>query len=105
MNDLHAFQRDVLYVLAELDRPNGPLIRDTLGDYYGREISQERLYPALDELEDRKLVVEVEKNGWKRGYALTSNGREYLAGGLQRKRGTTDGILGWWDHEFASPPE
>lgn len=105
MNDLHAFQRDVLYVLAELDRPGGPLIRATLGDYYGREIRQERLYPTLDELADRNLIAEVEREGWKTGYALTPRGRERLATGPRRQRKPANGILEWWDHEFASPRE
>lgn len=56
MNDLTAFQRDMLLIIAGLSEPNGQDINDQLQHYYDSEILHGRLYPNLDELVDKKLV-------------------------------------------------
>ena len=49
MDDLTAFQRDILYILAGLDEPKGVEIKDELDESYDGEISSGRLYSVLDD--------------------------------------------------------
>jgi PadR family transcriptional regulator, regulatory protein PadR len=56
MNDLTAFQRDLLYVIAGLDEPHGLAIKEELEQYYDGEIHHGRLYPNLDVLVEKGLV-------------------------------------------------
>ena len=57
MDDLTAFQRDVLYVIAGLgDEPHGLAIKDELEKYYDVDINHGRIYPKLDDLVDDGLV-------------------------------------------------
>jgi PadR family transcriptional regulator PadR len=53
MYDLTGFQRDPLYVVARLDEPHGPAIKEELEQYYESEILHRRLYPNLDTLVDK----------------------------------------------------
>jgi PadR family transcriptional regulator, regulatory protein PadR len=46
MEDLTAFQRDTLYVIAGLDDPNGLEVKDELEEYYVKEVNHGRLYPT-----------------------------------------------------------
>ena len=51
MDDLTAFQRDLLYVIAGLENgtpPHGLAIKDSLEVDYSGEIHHGRLYPNLD---------------------------------------------------------
>lgn len=56
MKDLIAFQRDILYIIAELENSYGLAIADEFADYYNTEIQHGRLYPNLDTLVDKGLV-------------------------------------------------
>lgn len=105
MNNLNAFQRDILYVLAELNQPSGRLIEHALGDYYGMGISHGRLYPNLDDLADRSLIDKTQTDGAENTYSLTPQGRERLTGRREWEREVADGVIEWWDHEFATPTD
>lgn len=78
MNDLTAFQRDLLYGIAGLETPHGLAIRDELTEYYNTEIHHGRLYPNLDTLVDTGLIEKGEEDGRTNWYSLTERGRREL---------------------------
>ena len=90
MNDLTAFQRDILYVVAGKDDPHGLAIKTALGDYYGEQINHGRLYPNLDGLATKGLLAKGSKDDRTNEYTLTERGRREL---LARRR---------WEEEHLS---
>ena len=79
MHDLTGFQRDLLYVIGDLDEPKGLAIKDALEDYYGSEINHGRLYPNLDTLVEKGLVEKGHIDDRTNSYALTDRGKRELA--------------------------
>ena len=90
MNDLAAFQRDILYVVAGKDDPHGLAIKGELESYYDSDVLHGRLYPNLDELATKGLLAKGSKDDRTNEYTLTERGRRELAG---RRR---------WEDERAS---
>ncbi|WP_424016357.1 PadR family transcriptional regulator (plasmid) [Halorientalis pallida] len=82
MDDLTAFQRDVLYVVAGLDEPHGLGIKAELDDYYEGEINHGRLYPNLDELTEKGLLEKGAHDQRTNSYTITDDGRQ----SIQRRR-------------------
>lgn len=80
MENLTAFQRDCLYVIAGLGNPKGTAILDELDDYYELEVHHGRLYPSLDDLVDSGLVVKGKKDDRTNEYRLTDEGVQILEG-------------------------
>jgi PadR family transcriptional regulator PadR len=78
MYDLTGFQRDVLYVAAGKDEPNGLVIKDALDEYYESEIHHGRLYPNLDELVDKGLIEKGQIDKRTNSYELTQRGRREI---------------------------
>ena len=78
MEDLTAFQRDALYVIAGLDDPHGLAIKDELEEYYDKEIHHGRLYPNLDTLVDKGLVKKGKHDNRTNSYSLTQRGRREI---------------------------
>lgn len=78
MNDLTAFQRDLLYVIASLDEPHGLEVKTELEEYYTREINHGRLYPNLNTLVDKGLVEKSQHDGRTNVYTLTQRSRDEL---------------------------
>lgn len=78
MNDLIAFQRDLLYIIAGLENPHGLAIAEELAEYYNKEIQHGRLYPNLDTLVDKGLVEKSREDGRTNSYSLTGRGRREL---------------------------
>lgn len=78
MNDLSAFQRDLLYVVAGLGRPHGLAIKSELETYYRSDINQGRLYPNLDSLVDLGLIEKGQKDRRTNYYTLTSHGVDVI---------------------------
>lgn len=74
MDDLTAFQRDLLYVIVGLDDPPGLALKRELKDYYDKEIHHGRLYPNLDTLADKGLVETGQRDRRTNTYRLTSRG-------------------------------
>jgi PadR family transcriptional regulator, regulatory protein PadR len=74
MHDLTGFQRDLLYVVAGYDNPNGLGIKRDLESYYEQEIHHSRLYPNLDTLADKGLVEKGEQDRRANYYSLTRRG-------------------------------
>ena len=78
MHDLTGFQRDLLYVIAGLDKPHGLKIKNDLEDYYDVEINHGRLYPNLDSLVAKSLVEKGEQDRRTNYYRITRRGRREL---------------------------
>ncbi|ADJ15476.1 PadR family transcriptional regulator [Halalkalicoccus jeotgali] len=74
MHDLTGFQRDLLYVVAGYDSPNGLGIKRDLEEYYEQEIHHSRLYPNLDTLADKGLIEKGEQDRRANFYAITKRG-------------------------------
>jgi len=75
MEDLTAFQRDMLFVVADMDKPKGLEIKAALEDYYDSEVHHGRLYPNLDDLVQRGLIEKGSKDRRTNEYTLTDRGR------------------------------
>lgn len=75
---LTGFKRDLLYVTAGLDEPNGLEIKSELEDYYETEVHPGRLYPNLDDLVDDGLVHKGSHDERTNAYELTDDGRRAL---------------------------
>lgn len=78
LNDLTAFKRDLLYVIAGLDEPHGLAIKPEIEEYLGKEVHAGRLYPNLDDLVGEGLIEKREADGRTNSYSLTSEGRKAL---------------------------
>ena len=78
MEDLTAFQRDVLHVIASLDEPHGVVIKDELEEYYEKEIHHGRLYPNLDSLVETGLVKKGKHDNRTNAYTLTQRGHREI---------------------------
>ena len=78
MYDLTDFQRDLLYVAAGKDEPNGLAIKDALDEYYESEIHHGRLYPNLDELVDKGLIEKGQIDRRTNSYEVTQRGRREI---------------------------
>jgi len=87
MYDLTGFQRDLLIVVAGLDRPYGLAIKEWLEAEYGTDVNHGRLYPNLDALVEDGFVEQGTIDKRTNRYALTEKGRELL---LFRKRRLED---------------
>ena len=74
MNELTAFQRDILFVIGGNDKPHGLAIKSGLEDYYNSEVNHGRLYPNLDQLVDQGLVSKGEYDKRTNMYTLTEDG-------------------------------
>ena len=75
MDDLTAFQRDLLIVINGKQKPYGLEIKSELEDYYSSEINHGRLYPNLDTLVDKDLLEKGKRDERTNTYMLTDKGR------------------------------
>ena len=78
MDELTGFQRDLLYVIAGMDRPSGQEILDDINGYVDQPVTHGRLYPNLDTLVEKELVEKGELDRRTNYYALTPKGRREL---------------------------
>lgn len=74
MIELTGFQRDLLYALAGMDRPNGIDIQETLQEYYGSDVVAARVYQNLDRLSDKGYVEKGDADSRTNFYELTEQG-------------------------------
>jgi DNA-binding PadR family transcriptional regulator len=75
---LTGFQRDLLYVIAGMDKASGRAIMDELEEDTGREITRGRLYPNLDTLVAEGLVRKGQLDRRTNYYSLTDDGWDRL---------------------------
>lgn len=78
MNDMTAFQRDILYIVHAENAPKGLEIKSRLEEYYDDEINHGRLYPNLDDLADQGLIQKGSYDKRTNKYELTKEGTEVL---------------------------
>ena len=78
MDDLTAFQRDLLYMIAGIDRPYGLKVKRDLEEYYTDEINHSRLYQNMDRLVEEGLLEKGSIDDRTNLYRLTSEGRDAL---------------------------
>ncbi|MDS0243101.1 MULTISPECIES: helix-turn-helix transcriptional regulator [unclassified Haloferax] len=78
MYDLTGFQRDLLWVIAEMDDPKGLDIKEELEEYYNSEINHGQHYPNLDELADKGLIKKGNRDQRTNYYRLSGRGRSEL---------------------------
>ena len=81
MDDLTAFQRDTLYVIASIEDdpyPHGLSIKEILEEEYSTEINHGRLYPNLDQLVEMGLVEKGTLDKRTNSYTLTERGHREL---------------------------
>lgn len=78
MNDLTAFQRDILYIIAGTDMPHGLKIKAELEEYYDNEVNHGRLYPNLDTLAEQGLLIKGKRDKRTNTYSLTQQGEDFL---------------------------
>jgi len=74
-----AFERDILWILANGGKQPGVEIRNTLMEYYNRPVNHGQLYPNLDELVDAGLISKGKIDGRTNSYSLTEAGRRALS--------------------------
>ncbi|WP_160135735.1 helix-turn-helix transcriptional regulator [Halococcus salsus] len=78
MDDLTAFQRDLLYIITGLENgtpPHGIAIKDSLEEDYTGEIHHGRLYPNLDTLAEMGLIEVSAIDKRTNAYSVTQRGR------------------------------
>lgn len=78
MPELTGFQRDLLFVIADLGPVKGTKIKAALEDYYTTEINHGRLYPNLDTLVESGLATKDRRDRRTNEYGLTARGRALL---------------------------
>lgn len=76
--DLTGFQRDLLVVIAGLDRPSGQTIKENIEDDADIDINHGRLYPNLDTLVNREFVEKGQLDRRTNYYEITETGTEAL---------------------------
>lgn len=70
-------RRDIVFLLAGLDRPTGQELKRALEDHYEDHVSPSEFYGALDTLEDGGFV-DSRPDGVHDRYQLTDAGRRSL---------------------------
>ena len=79
VTDLSAFQRDVLWVLADEPELKGIDVKRRLEDYYGEHVTHSQMYPNLNDLVDEGLIEKEELDGRTNVHSLTEAGRRALS--------------------------
>lgn len=75
MQELTAFQRDILYVIAGLDRPNGLEIGERLeNDGLYDRVRHGRIYPNLESIRQTGLIEKGQLTDRANWHALTDEG-------------------------------
>lgn len=87
MHDLTGFQRDLLFVIAGLDGPNGLTVKEHLEEYYGSEVRHGRLYPNLDTLVEKGFVEKGKQDQRTNKYVLLDRGRREVQARLDWQLG------------------
>lgn len=76
--DLTAFQRDILRILGKIGPEYGLAIKRELDEIYPGDVNHGRLYPNLDELVDRDLLLKGERDRRTNEYELTDRGQAFV---------------------------
>lgn len=92
MENLTAFQADVLGVLNRMGELYGLAIKRELESYdkYGGQINHGRLYPNLDELVEMGYVEKSAKDKRTNNYRITTSGKTTLRDRVQQLGGDVE---------------
>lgn len=71
LKHLSAFQRDILYVVADLETPYGLAIKRGLEQYYDEDVNTGRVYQNLNRLVDEEYIEKSEIDKRTNAYTLT----------------------------------
>ena len=77
--NLSAFQRDILWILADKGGLKGVAISDELESYYGEQVTHGQIYPNLDQLVDAGLIKKIPRNRRTNEYQLTEDAHQVLS--------------------------
>lgn len=88
--DLTGFQRDVLTVISELGEPHGLKVKSELEADWEEEINHGRLYPNLDELQEKGLLEKGELDKRTNFYTLSQRGKRELKADLSWRQQRID---------------
>lgn len=102
MDDLTGFQRDLLYVIAGGDEPNGLTVRAEIDKYYEREIDRAHVYYNRDVLFEEGYLEHSERVGRGKRLRLTEKGQQSL---VERRSWEDDRIelTGEWEEDPEAP--
>ena len=84
--ELSGFQRDLLYVIADVGPAKGLETRDEIQAYYAEEITHTRVYTNLDTLVEQGLVEKGEMDRRSNAYELSARGKQVLESRLEWQR-------------------
>lgn len=77
-NQLSAFRRNILFVLAKLGPSKGVAVKSKLQNLYAQQIKHGRLYPNLDDLVEAGYIDKSERDQRTNEYALTNKAQKAL---------------------------
>lgn len=77
MFELTGFQRDLLYVISDRDRPSGQELKEEITAYVG-DVNHGRLYPNLDTLVNHGLVIKGQHNRRTNYYHISEQGSQLI---------------------------
>lgn len=80
LKHLTAFQRDILYLAADLEMPYGLGIKRALDEYYGEEVNRGRVYQNLGKLVDGGYLDKSPIDKRTNSYSLTSKAVRAMEG-------------------------
>ena len=92
MKELSGFQRDLLYIILDSDKPSGQDVRRRIEDYYDRNINHGRLYPNLDALVEEGFVEKGSKDQRTNYYEITTEGVEKIESRQEWEDKVFDGL-------------
>ncbi|KYH24624.1 transcriptional regulator PadR-like family protein [Halalkalicoccus paucihalophilus] len=72
------FQRNLLYVVAGKNDPNGLAVKAELEEYYETEVAHSRLYQNFDRLIEKGLMEKGNIDRRANYYVLTDRGRREI---------------------------
>lgn len=78
MFSLTAFQRDILYTLANFSSLSGTQIHNNLSEIYNEDITQSRVYSNLDQLVSDGVIKKGSFNERTNRYRLTDQGKKEI---------------------------
>lgn len=88
--ELSGIQRDLLFVVAGANSPNGQEIKAELEETQRREVRRGRLYTNLDALVEAGLIEKGALNGRANRYELTDEGSRQLRTLFEWQRARAD---------------
>lgn len=92
MFELTGFQRDLLTVIAGLDKPSGQTVKEEIEKEID-EVNHGRLYPNLDAVVENGLVEKGQLDRRTNYYTLSETGREALQNRRQWENGTVADLV------------